>query len=433
MFRLMRKDHSKGSRSEEKKKKILKSSKESAHTDVTSVDLQEMEKGDVEQEGRRLFWDDQAKRNEKRKVMLKDFSKLQIKAGQGVVEAEQQEPIVCGRSMPATHNTPDNFCNQEFDLNLNSNQDGSESKVGNENSPNGSLNPLQGVSHALPSSDSVGIHPSLSNTNTSETELAIEQALISRDVLVDTPQVNQYNNPCRGPSQTGTDSCSVTDPELNHNNTSGGSQSGIHNNSSSNINTPSGHQQELKLAAETTPLVEQGTVNGPVQNDSGFIPSHASEGVSGRSTEGTSLGDQATGTSVAGVSASSLANTVAQHRNMTTESSSKKPSTGYDFSNNVGKIDSPDGVPQEHSEYILDTSSYPSFPPTPAPKPESTNPPSAMQIVGQGLFQKKDTKKLTGKKLMKSKTIQRHLQVAFSISGTWSMHFYIFYSFNIIS
>lgn len=118
---------------------------------------------------------------------------------------------------------------------------------------------------------------------------------------------------------------------------------------------------------------------------------------------------------------------------MTTESSSKKPSTGYDFSNNVGKIDSPDGVPQEHVEYILDTSSYPSFPPTPAPKPESTNPPSTMQIVGPGFFQKEDAKKLTGKKLMKSKTIHRHLQVAFSISGTWSMHFYIFYSFNIIS
>ena len=418
MFRLMRKDHSKGSRSEEKKKKILKSSKESAHTDVTSVDLREMEKGDVDQEGQRLFWDDQAKRKEKRKVMLKDLSKLQIKAGHGVVEAEQPEPIVCSRSMPATHNTPDN---------LYSSQDGSESKVGNENSPNGSLNRLQGVSHALPSADSVCIHPSLSNTKTSETELATEQALISRDVFVDTPQVNQYNNPCRGPSQTRTDSHSVTDPELNHNNTSGGSQSGIHNNNSSIINTPSGNQQELKLAAETTPLVDQGTVNGPVQTDPGVIPSHASE------REGTSLGDQATGMSVAGVSASSLANTVAQHRNMTTESSSKKPSTGYDFSNNAAKIDSPDGVPQEHGEYILDTSSYPSFPPTPASKPESTNPPSAMQIVGPGLFQKKDTKKLTGKKLKKSKTIHRHLQVVFSISGTWSMHFYIFYSFNIIS
>ena len=396
----MRKDHSKGSRSEEKKKKILKSSKESAHTDVTAVDLQEMEKGDVEQEGRRLFWNDQAKRNEKRKEMLKDFSKLQIKAGQGVVEAEQQEPIVCSRSMPATHNTPDNFCNQDFDSNLNSNQDGSESKVGNENSPSGSLNRLQGVSHALPSADSVCIHPSLSNTKTSETELATEQALISRDVLVDTPQVNQYNNPYRGPSQTGTDSCSVTDPELKHN-TSGGSQSGIHNNNSSNINTPSGHQQELELAAETTPVVDQGTVNGPVQTDPGLKHSHAPEGVSGRSTEGTSSGDQASATSVTGVSASSLANTVAQHRNMTTESSSKKPSTGFDFSNNAGKIDSPDGVPQEHGEYILDTSSYPSFPPTPASKPESTTP-SVMQLVGPGLNQKVVIKKLTGRKLMKS-------------------------------
>lgn len=383
------------------------------------MDLQETQKGDMEQEGERLFWDDQAKRKEKRKVMLKDFSKLQIKPGQDVVEAEQQQPIVCSRSMPVTHNTPDNFFNQDFDSNLNSNQDGSESKVGNENSPNGSLNHLQGVSHALPSTDRVCSHTSHCKTVTIETELGIEQGLISQVFLGDTPQVTQNNTPCRGPSQTGTDSCSVTDLELNHNNTSERSQSGIHNNNSSNINAPSGHQQELKLAAETSPLVDQGTVNDPAQTDPGFIPSHAPEGVSGRSTEGTSLGDQATGTSLAGVSASSLANTVAQQRNMTTESSSKKPSTGYDFSNNVGKIDSPDGVPQEHGEYILDTSSYPSFPPTQASKPEFTTP-SAMQIVG--LSQKEDTKKLTGKKLMKSKTIHRHLQVAFSISGSNSVN-----------
>lgn len=107
---------------------------------------------------------------------------------------------------------------------------------------------------------------------------------------------------------------------------------------------------------------------------------------------------------------------------MTTESSSKKPSTGYDFSNNAGKIDSPDGVPEEHDEYISDTTlSYPSFPPTPALQPESTTL-SAVQIVGPGLNQKEDTKKWAGKKLMKSKTILRLLLVAFSIIGSNSVN-----------
>ena len=385
---LMGKDHSKESRSEEKKKKISKSSKESV-----AAGVQEMENGDLGQEGRRLFLDDQAKRKEK---MLIEVSKARSKHDQGVVEGKQQQPG--SRSIPVTQDTADNFVNQDFDANLNSNgavKDGSESKVQSENSANGSLNHLQGVSHVLPSSqcseqetNRVCSHTSHCKTITNETEIDIEQASISRDVLGDTSQVTQSDTPCRGPNEAVVDSCCIIDPELDCSNNSGGAHSRIDDNSRSHINTPSGHQQEL--AAEAALLVDQDTVEDSGQTDRGLLPSHASEGVCGRCVEGSSSGDQATATSATAVPDTSLAaNSVAQHGYLATESRPKKPSTGDDLSSNAVQMDSP------YAGYITDSSSsYPSFPPSQTSTPESTTP-SAMQIVS-GLNQKEEAKRLTG-------------------------------------
>ena len=393
---LMGNDHSKESRSQEKKKKMSKSSKESVHKVITSASgVQEMENADLEQEGRRLFLDDQAKRKEK---MLKEFSKAPSKRDQGVVEGKQQQ--FGSRSMPVTQDTADNFANQDFDANSNSNgtvQDGSEYKMQNKNCPNGSGNHLESVSHVLPSSsqcseqetDRVSSHTSQCETTTNETDIDIEQALISRDVLGDTSQVTQRDTPCGGPSQAVIDSCLVTDPELDCSNTSGGAHSRIDDNGYSHINRPSGRQQEL--AAEAAPLVDQDTVEDSGQTDHGLLPSHAPEGVCGRSVEGTSLGHLATATSSTAVPDSSLAaNSVAQHGYLATQSRPKKPSTGDDLSSNAGQIDSP------YAGNITDSSSsYPSFPPSQTSKPESTTP-SAMQIVVPGSNQKEEANKLTG-------------------------------------
>ena len=412
---LMGKDHSKESRSEKKKKKIPKSSKESVHKAAAGV--QEMENGDLEQEGRRLFLDDQAKRKEK---MLKEFSKATSKCDQGVVEGKQQQSG--SRSMPVTQDTADNFGNQDFDANLNSNgtvQDGSEYKIqiencpnGSrnhlqsvsseykiqiENCPNGSRNHLQSVSHVLPSSsqcseqetDRVSSHTSQCKTTTNETEMDIEQALISRDVLGDTSQVTQRDTPCGGPSQAVIGSCLVTDPELDCSNTSGGAHSRIDDNGYSHINRPSGCQQEL--AAEAAPLVDQDTVEDSGPTDHGLLPSHAPESVSGRSVEGTSSGHLGTATSSTAVPDSSLsANSVAQHGYLAIQSRPKKPSTGDDLSSNAAQMDSP------YAGNITDSSSsYPSFPPSQTSKPESATP-SAMQFVAPGSNQKKEANKLTG-------------------------------------
>lgn len=392
---LMGKDHSKEKRSEEKKKKMSKSSKENVHKAITSVaGVQEMENGDLGQEGRRLFLDDKAKRKEK---MLIEVSKARSKHDQGVVKGEQQQPG--SRSVPVT-DTADNFVNQDFDANLNSNgtvQGGSEYKIQDENCPNGSRNHLESVSHVLPSSsqcseqetDRVSSHTSQCKTTTNETDIDIEQALISRDVLGDTSQVTQRDTPCGGPSQAVIDSCLVTDPELDCSNTSGGAHSRIDDNGYSHINRPSGRQQEL--AAEAAPLVDQGTVVQCGQTDHGLFPSHAPEGVRGRSVEGTSSGHLATATSSTAVPDSSLAaNSVAQHGYLAIQSRPKKPSTGDDLSSNAAQMDSP------YAGNITDSSSsYPSFPPSQTSTPESATP-SAMQIVAPGSNQKKEANKLTG-------------------------------------
>ena len=380
---LMGKDLSKESRSQEKKKKVSKSSKESVYKVITSAaGVQEMENGDLEQEGRRLFLDDQAKRKEK---MLKEFSKATSKRDQGVVEGKQQQ--FSSRSMPVTQDTADNFVNQ----------DGSEYKIENENCPNGSRNHLESVSHVLPSSsqcseqetDRVSSHTSQCKTTTNETEIDIEQALISRDVLGDTSQVTQRDTPCGGPSQAVIDSCLVTDPELDCSNTSGGAHSRIDENGYSHINRPSGCQQEL--AAEAAPLVDQDTVEDSGQTDHGLLPSHAPEGVCGRSVEGTSSSHLATATSSTAVPDSSLAaNSVAQHGYLAIQSRPKKPSTGDDLSSNAAQMDSP------YAGNITDSSSsYPTFPPSQTSKPESATP-SAMQFVAPGSNQKKEANKLTG-------------------------------------
>ena len=408
---LMGKDHSKEKRSEEKEKKMSKSSKENVYKVITSATgVQEMENGDLRQEGRRLFLDDQAKRKEK---MLIEVSKARSKHDQGVVKGEQQQPG--SRSMPVTQDTADNFVNQDFDANLNSNgvvKNGSESKVQRENGPNGSRNHLQSVSHVLPSpsqcseqeTNRVSSHTSHCKTIINETDIDIEQALIFTDVLGDTSQVSQGDTPCGGPSQAVIDSCSVTDPELDCSNTSGGAHS-IDDNCHSHINTPSGHQQEL--AAEGAPLVDQDTVEDSGQTDRGLLPSHASEGVCGRCVEGTSSGDQATATSATAVPDTSLAaNSVSQHGYLATESRPKKPSTGDDLSSNAVQMDSP------YAGYITDSSSsYPSFPPSQTSKPESATP-SAMQIV-PGLNQKEEAKRLTGEQFEKSLMIHTNLHVAF--------------------
>ena len=392
---LMGKDHSKEKRSEEKKKKMSKSSKENVHKAITSVaGVQEMENGDLGQEGRRLFLDDKAKRKEK---MLIEVSKARSKHDQGVVKGEQQQPG--SRSVPVT-DTADNFVNQDFDANLNSNgtvQGGSEYKIQDENCPNGSRNHLESVSHVLPSSsqcseqetDRVSSHTSQCKTTTNETDIDIEQALISRDVLGDTSQVTQRDTPCGGPSQAVIDSCLVTDPELDCSNTSGGAHSRIDDNGYSHINRPSGRQQEL--AAEAAPLVDQDTVVESGQTDHGLFPSHAPEGVRGRSVEGTSSGHLATATSSTAVPDSSLAaNSVAQHGYLAIQSRPKKPSTGDDLSSNAAQMDSP------YAGNITDSSSsYPSFPPSQTSTPESATP-SAMQIVAPGSNQKKEANKLTG-------------------------------------
>lgn len=390
---LMGKDHSKESRSEKKKKKIPKSSKESV--DKAAAGVQEMENGDLEQEGRRLFLDDLAKRKEK---MLKEFSKATSKCDQGVVEGKQQKSG--SRSMPVTQDTADNFGNQDFDANLNSNgtvQDGSEYKIQIENCPNGSRNHLQSVSHVLPSSsqsseqetDRVSSHTSQCKTITNETDSDIEQAFISSDVLGDTSQVTQRDTPFGGPSQAVIDSCLVTDPELDCSNTSGGAHSRIDDNGYSHINRPSGRQQEL--AAEAAPLVDQDTVEDSGQTDHGLLPSHAPESVCGRSVEGTSSGHLGTATSSTAVPDSSLAaNSVAQHGYLAIQSRPKKPSTGDDLSSNAAQMDSP------YAGNITDSSSsYPSFPPSQTSKPESATP-SAMQFVAPGSNQKKEANKLTG-------------------------------------
>ena len=393
---LMGKDLSKESRSQEKKKKISKSSKESVYKVITSAaGVQEMENGDLEQEGRRLFLDDQAKRKEK---MLKEFSKATSKRDQGVVEGKQQQ--FSSRSMPVTQDTADNFVNQDFDANSNSNgtvQDGSEYKIENENCPNGSRNHLESVSHVLPSSsqcseqetDRVSSHTSQCKTTTNETEIDIEQALISRYVLGDTSQVTQRDTPCGGPSQAVIGSCLVTDPELDCSNTSGGAHSRIDDNGYSHINRLSGRQQEL--AAEAAPLVDQDTVEDSGQTDHGLLPSHAPESVCGRSVEGTSSHHLATATSSTAVPDSSLAaNSVAQHGYLAIQSRPKKPSTGDDLSSNAAQMDSP------YAGNITDSSSsYPSFPPSQTSKPESATP-SAMQFVAPGSNQKKEANKLTG-------------------------------------
>lgn len=385
---LMGKDHSKEKRSEEKKKKMSKSSKENVHKAITSAaGVQEMENGDLGQEGRRLFLDDKAKRKEK---MLIEVSKARSKHDQGVVKGEQQQPG--SRSMPVTQDTADNFVNQDFDANLNSNgavKDGSESKVQSENSPNGSHNHLLSVSHVLPSpsqcseqeTNRVSSHTSHCKTVINETDIDIEQALIFRDVLGDTSQVTQRDIPSGRPSQAVIDS--VTDPELDCSNTSGGTHSRIDDNSYSHINRPSGHQQEL--ADEAAPLVVQDTVEDSGQTDHGLLPSHAPEGVCGTSVEGTSSGHLATATSSTAVPDSSLAaNSVSQHGYLATESRPKKPSIGDDLSSNAAQIDSP------YAGYITDSSSsYPSFPPSQTSKPESTTP-SAMQIVVPGSNQKEE-------------------------------------------
>lgn len=414
---LMGKDHSKEKRSEEKKKEMSKSSKENVHRVINSVaGVQEMENGDLRQEGRRLFLDDKAKRKEK---MLIEVSKARSKHDQGVVKGEQQQPG--SRSMPV---------NQDFDANLNSNgavKDGSESKVQSENSANGSLNHLQGVSHLLPSSqcseqetNRVCSHISHCKTITNETEIDIEQASISRDVLGDTSQVTQSDTPCRGPGEVVVDSCCITDPELDCSNNSGGAHSRIDDNSHSHINTPGGHQQEL--AAEAAPLVDQDTVEDSGQTDRGLLPSHAFEGVCGRCVEGISSGDQATATSATAVPDTSLAaNSVAQHGYLATESRPKKPSTGDDLSSNALQMDSP------YAGYITDSSSsYPSFPPSQTSKPESATP-SAMQIVVPGSNQKEEANKLTGEQFEKSLMIHTNLHVAFLLLHKtlcpWLMHF----------
>lgn len=410
---LMGKDLSKESRSEEKKKKISKSSKESVHKVITSAaGVQEMENGDLEQEGRRLFLDDLAKRKEKR---LKEFLKATSKRDQGVVEGKQQQSG--RRSMPVTQDTADNFVNQDFDANSNSNgtvQDGSEYKIQNENCPNGSRNHLQSVSHVLPSSsqsseqetDRVSSHTSHCKAITNETDTDIEQALISKDVLGDTSLVTQRDTPCGGPSQAVVDSCSVTDPELDCSNSSGEAHSRIDDNGYSHINRPSGHQQEL--AAEAAPLVDQDSVEDLGQTDHGLLPSHAPEGVCGRSVEGTSSRHLATATLSTAVPDSSLAaNSVTQHGYLATQSRPKKPSTGDDLSSNAGQMDSP------CAGYITDSSSsYPSFPPSQTSKPESTTP-SAMQIVVPGSNQKEEANKLTGEQFEKSLMIHTNLYVAF--------------------
>lgn len=386
---LMGKDHSKEKRSEEKKKKMSKSSKENVHKAITSAaGVQEMENGDLGQEGRRLFLDDKAKRKEK---MLIEVSKARSKHDQGVVKGEQQQPG--SRSMAVT-DTADNFVNQDFDANLNSNgavKDGSESKVQSESSPNGSHNHLQSVSHVLPSpsqcfeeeTNRVSSHTSHCKTIINETDRDIEQALIFRDVLGDTSQVTQRDTPCGGPSQAVIDSCSVTDPQLDRSNTSGGSHSIIGDNGYSHINRTSGHQQELP--AEAAPLVDQDIVEDSGQTDHGLLPIHAPEGVCGRSVEGTSSGHLATATLSTAVPDSSLAaNSVSQHGYLATESRPKKPSTGDDLSSNAAQIDSP------YAGYSTDSSSsYPSFPPSQTSKPESTTP-SAMQIVVPGSNQKEE-------------------------------------------
>lgn len=385
---LMGKDHSKEKRSEEKEKKMSKSSKENVYKVITSATgVQEMENGDLRQEGRRLFLDDQAKRKEK---MLIEVSKARSKHDQDVVKGEQQQPV--SRSMPVTQDTADNFVNQDFDANLNSNgavKNGSEPKVQRENGPSGSRNHLQSVSHVLPSSsqcseqetNSVSSHTSHCRTIINETDIDIEQALIFRDVLGDNSQETQRDTPCGGPSQAVIDSCSVTGPELDCSNTSGGAHSRIDDNSYSHINRSTGHQQEL--VAEAAPLVDQDTVEDSCQTDHGLLPSHAPEGVCGRSVEGTSSGHLATATSSTAVPDSSLAaNSVSQHGYLATESRPKKPSTGDDLSSNAAQIDSP------YAGYITDSSSsYPSFPPSQTSKPESTTP-SAMQIVVPGSNQK---------------------------------------------
>ena len=396
---LMGKDHSKESRSEEKKKKILKSSKESV------AGLQEMENGDLGLEGRSLFLHDQAKRKEK---VLIEVSKARSKHDQGVVEGKPQQPG--SRSIPVTQDTADNFVNQDFDGAV---KDGSESKVQSENRPNGSRNHLQSVSHVLPSpsqcseqeTDRVSSQTSHCKTIINETDIDIEQALISRDGLGDTSQVTQRDTPCGGPSQAVIDSCCVTDPELDCSNTSGGAHSRIDDNSHSHINRPSGHQQEL--AAEAAPLVDQDTVEDSGQTDCGLLPSHAPEGVCGRPVEGTSSGGRATATSSTSVPDSSLAaNSVAQHGYLATESRPKKPSTGDDLSSNAGQMDSP------YAGYITDSSSsHTSFPPSQTSKPESTTP-SAMQIVVPGLNQREEAKKLTGEQFEKSLMIHTNLHVA---------------------
>lgn len=393
---LMGKDHSKESRSEEKKKKISKSSKESV------AGLQEMENGDLGLERRSLFLHDQAKRKEK---VLIEVSKARSKHDEGIVEGKPQQPG--SRSMSVTQDTADNFVNQDFDGAV---KDGSESKVQSENRPNGSRNHLQSVSHVLPSpsrcseqeTDRVSSQTFHGKTIINETDIDIEQALISRDGLGDTSQVTQRDTPCGGSSQAVIDSCCVTDPELDCSNTSGGAHSRIDDNSHSHINRPSGHQQEL--AAEAAPLVDQDTVEDSGQTDHGLLPSHAPEGVCGRSVEGTSSGDLATATSSTAVPDSSLAaNSVAQHGYLATESRPKKPSTGDDLSSNAGQMDSP------YAGYITDSSSsHPSFPPSQTSKPESTTP-SAMQIVGPGLNQKEEAKKLTGEQFEKSLMIHTKL------------------------
>lgn len=391
---LMGKDHSKEKRSEEKEKKMSKSSKENVHKTITSAaGVQEMENGDLGQEGRRLFLDDKAKRKEK---MLIEVSKARSKHDQGVVKGEQQHPG--SRSMPVTQDTADNFVNQDFDANLNSNgavKNGSESKVQSENSLNGSRNHLQNASHVLPSpsqcseqeTNRVSSHTSHCKTIINETDKDIEQALIFRDVLGDTSQVTQRDTPCGGPSQAVIDS--VTDSELDCSNTSGGVHSRIDDNSYSHINRPSGYQQEL--TAEAPPLVDQDTVEDSGQTDHGLLPSHSPEGVCGRSVEGTSSGHLATATLSTAVPDSSLAaNSVTQHGYLATESRPKKPSTGDDLSSNAAQMDSP------YAGYITDSSSsYPSFPPSQTSKAESATP-SAMQIVVPGSNQKEEANKLTG-------------------------------------
>jgi len=391
---LMGKDHSKEKRSEEKKKKMSKSSKENVHKVITSAaGVQEMENGDLGQEGRRLCLDGKVKRKEK---MLIELSKARSKHDQGVVKGEQRQPG--SRSMPVTQVTAENFVNQDFDANLNSNgavKNGSESKVQSENSPNGSRNHRQSVSHVLPSpsqcseqeTNRVSSHTSHCKTIANETDIDVEQALILRDVFGGTSQVTQRDTPCGGPSQAVIDS--VTDPELDCSNTSGGAHSRIDDNSYSHINRPSGHQQEL--AAEAASLVDQDTVDDSGQTDHGLLPSHAPEGVCGRSVEGTSSGHLATATLSTAVPDSSLAaNSVSQHGYLATESRPKKPSTGDDLSSNAGQMDSP------YARYITDSSSsYPSFPPSQTSKPESTTP-SAMQIVVPGSNQKEEANKLTG-------------------------------------